>query len=112
MELIEVRRKNLAYLAETHGRDEIARRCGWQGGNYVTRMLNGYDGIGASTVKKICKAFKLEESWMNTPHPDLWGEGEEASMAIYASVVRGLSTDQLRTLAGYIAGVIASREHQ
>jgi len=62
MELIDIRRKNLAYLADTYGRDEISRRCDWQGGNYVTRMLNGYDGIGNSTVKKICKALSLRKA--------------------------------------------------
>lgn len=105
----EVRRLNLIYLVDEHGREDIARRCDWASTNYVTRMVNGYDNVGDKTVAKLTTAYKLPAMWMDTPHPHLWKLPPDQELEAFLEMLKGMTDTQLQLLQGGIAGIRTER---
>jgi hypothetical protein len=75
----EIRRLNLLGLCDKHGRDIVSTKCGYSDVNYLNQLISKNvtrTTVGDSVARKIEKAFKFKEGWMDWPHPEIWPEAE------------------------------------
>lgn len=85
MDVREIRRRNLEFLATKVARDVIAQKCGWPNVTYVNQLIKGHANIGPRTAKKIVTAFPdfgTGGFWIDTPQ---WDERGPAALAAAAS---------------------------
>ena len=69
-----LRRLNLLGLCSEHGRDEVAKKCGYSDTVYLNQLVNANVSrtqVGDKTARKIEEAFDLRTGWLDTPHPDV-----------------------------------------
>jgi hypothetical protein len=83
----ELRRLNLLGLCSEHGRDEVAKKCGYSDTVYLNQLVNANVSrtqVGDKTARKIEEAFDLTAGWLDSPHPDIW-PAEEVEKALKSS---------------------------
>lgn len=110
MHIREVRRLNLLYLADVEmTRGELAARMGYDNTNYLNQLVKEHANIGDATAAKVEEAAKKPASWMDTPHPSLWGRDSLEVLGYVDDLIEHLSSGDLAKLIDRAAQKMASR---
>lgn len=77
MQVLEIRRLNLRYLAESkYGRATLAEKLGYPDCNYLNQLLTGHSVVGEKTARKIEERLGLLPGWMDAPYLPGWPDGD------------------------------------
>ena len=61
MEVREIRRRNVEYLADKrYSRKVLSDKLGYPDNNYVNQMVRGHSKVGPGTARKVEAACSLE----------------------------------------------------
>jgi transcriptional regulator with XRE-family HTH domain len=100
----------LVYLADVRmTRGELATRMGYDNTNYLNQMAKGHANIGDATAAKIEAAAGVPASWLDTPHPSLWGLDSLDVLGYVDDLIEHLSPGDLAQLIDRAAKKMASR---
>lgn len=111
MKLKEVRRLNLLYLADrVHGRQKLAELMGFADTNYLNLIARGHSNIGDAAADKIEKAANKPSGWLDTPHPNLWGQDSMEALRFSEDLLKCLSSADIARLVELSLKEMASRQ--
>jgi len=71
MEVTEIRRLNIKYLADVkYGRAQLSELLGYQDSNYLNQLCGGFGAFGNRTARKIEAKLGLQKGWMDNLQPE------------------------------------------